>query len=173
MTNSAKSNAEPVALGALRGSYGLKGWVKIQPFQDGFVLLETDHWVQMNREGVLKPLEVEDCKVHGKNLIAKIKGIETPEDAALLKGAVGVYRENFPEPEEGEFYWIDLIGCTVVNTKDEKLGKVQGMDSNGAQDILEVAGEGGKYLIPFVESYILEVSIPEKTIRVDWEKDWT
>lgn len=90
----------------------------------------------------------------------------------MLKGAVGLMRADFPAPAEGEFYWVDLIGCQVINTKDQVLGKVEALDSNGVQDILDVRSSESRFLIPFIDHYVLSVDVTEKMIRVDWELDW-
>lgn len=166
------ANAEPIALGALRGAYGLKGWVRVQPFQDGDALLSCRKWVLMTREGAFRELAVEASKVHGAGIVAKFAGIASPEEADALRGAVGLYRKDFPELEDGEFYWVDLIGCRVINTHEECIGEVSAMDTNGVQDILDVRGEHGRFLIPFIEAYVLGVDMAERTIRVEWEKDW-
>ncbi len=159
-------------LGALRGAYGLKGWVRVQPFQDGRALLQSKNWYLMSREGDVRPLKVEQSKAHGNGLIAKFAEINNPEDADALKGAVGLLREDFPSLNDGEFYWVDLIGCRVVNGKGEELGIVKAMDSNGVQDILDVRNDSRRYLIPFVETYILNTDVDQKILTVDWELDW-
>ncbi len=172
MKNNFEQNAEPIALGALRGAYGLKGWVRIDPFQDGEALLASKKWLHMFRDGTFKELAVQQVKPHGSGIVAKFAGIETPEEASMLKGAVGLMRADFPAPAEGEFYWVDLIGCQVINTKDQVLGKVEALDSNGVQDILDVRSSESRFLIPFIDHYVLSVDVTEKMIRVDWELDW-
>lgn len=80
---------------------------------------------------------------------------------------------------EDEFYWRDLIGCEVVNTKGYKMGKVDQIVETGSNDVLLVkanAKDGfGKTerMIPFVtEQFILEVNLAEKQILVDWDPDF-
>ncbi len=167
------SNAEPIVLGALRGAYGLKGWVRVLPFQDGDALLDSRDWVLVSRTGESRPLVMEQAKFHGNGIIAKIKGIDTPEDASALKGAVGLYREDFPELEDGEYYWVDLMGCLVKNSRDEKIGVVKSVFDAQVHDVLDVKRDDGKSaLIPFVPNYILEVNLEGKEIVVDWSLDW-
>ena len=143
MTNEKNSGAEPIVLGALHGAYGLKGWVRVQPFQGTSALLGSKHWQ------------------------------DTPEDAAALRGAVALYRKDFPEAQENEYYWVDLIGCDVVNKEGQSIGRVKGMIDNGVHDILNVKRADGKeVLIPFVEDYLAEVNVETKKIIVDWDPSW-
>jgi 16S rRNA processing protein RimM len=164
--------AEPILLGALSGSYGVKGWIKVRPFQDGSALLKTHIWLYRSADGELRPLAIEQSKRHGQNIIAKIEGVETPEAAQALKGAVCLKREDFPQTQSGEFYWVDLIGCIVINQQGEEIGRVESMDTNGVQDILVVRGKASEYLIPFVSAYILKVDVAQKSITADWDVSW-
>lgn len=70
-------------------------------------------------------MELEKAKLHGAGIVAKFQGIDTPEDAAALRGAVALYRKDFPEAEENEYYWVDLIGCEVVNKKGRGTAKLR------------------------------------------------
>ena len=54
----------------------------------------------------------------------------------------------------------DLIGLEVVNSLDEKLGKVAGLIETGANDVLRVLGEDGtERLLPFVSAVVLKVEM--------------
>ncbi len=94
--------------------------------------------------------------------------------AEALKGVlVGAPREALPTTDDDEFYWGDLIGLGVVNTADEKLGKVAGLIETGANDVLRVVGEDGtERLLPFVAAVVLAVEKEAGPIRVEWGSDW-
>ena len=86
---------------------------------------------------------------------------------------MALYRKDFPEAEENEYYWVDLIGCEVVNKEGQSIGQVKGMIDNGVHDILNVKRTDGKeVLIPFVEDYLAEVNVEAKKIVVDWDPSW-
>lgn len=173
MKNAKNSDAEPIVLGALHGAYGLKGWVRVQPFQDTAALLSSKNWQHVTTDGVVTPMELEKAKEHGAGIVAKIKGIDTPEDAAALRGAVAMYREDFPATDEDEYYWVDLIGCSVINKEGEAIGTVTGLIDNGVHDILKVKKTNGKeVLIPFVDDYLESVNTQAKEITVDWDLSW-
>lgn len=174
MTNEKNFSAEPILLGVLHGAYGLKGWVRVQPFQDTQALLSSENWLICDREGNVRPIRMEKAKVHGAGLIAKLEGIETPEQAAELRGAVGMYRKDFPQVEEGEFYWVDLIGCEAVNKTGEAIGVVKGLIDNGVHDILDVKKpDGSSVLIPFVDYYFVEADLENRKIVLDWDPSWS
>jgi 16S rRNA processing protein RimM len=81
-----------------------------------------------------------------------------------------------PELPEGEFYWRDLIGMSVVTTNGYDLGQVSDIMETGANDVLVVKanrndGFGKKErLIPYVEDQVIHsVSEKDKQICVDWD----
>lgn len=173
MKNEKNTSAEPILLGALHGAYGLKGWVRVQPFQDTEALMSSENWQHITREGKVTPIRMEQARVHGAGIVAKLAGIDTPEAAADFRGAVGLYREDFPPLEEDEYYWVDLIGSEVINKEGALIGTVKGMIDNGVHDILEVRREDGKaVLIPFIEAYLDHVDPDSHTVTVDWDPSW-
>jgi 16S rRNA processing protein RimM len=166
--------ADLVELGVLRGAYGVKGWVRVAPHDvEAAVLRAVRRW-WLKRGDEVVALEVTGVRRHGAGVVAKWVGCEDPEAAELLRGAiVAVGRSDFPAPGEGEFYWVDLVGARVINRAGVELGKVTGLRNNGAQDLLEVAGDDNThFLVPLVEAYVDGIDPKSGVIRVDWEVDW-
>ena len=164
-----------VELGAVRGAYGVKGWVRLALLgSDGTVLLGTPQW-WLGKSGSTWGVAPTGVRRHGAVLLAKWPGCESKEDAEELKGAwVAVPRSGFPPLGEGEYYWADLPGCRVINRDAEELGRVTGLRENAGGQWLEVSDGVGKgvLLIPLVEQYVEAVDPPARTIRVDWNRDW-
>jgi len=109
-------------------------------------------------------------------VVAKLGGIETREQALELKGAqVSMPRDALPEPGAGHYYLVDLVGLEVLNEQGEGLGTVKQWLTNGAQDVMELAGpgsKGGTRLIPWVSVVVKEVDLIGRRIVVDWGADW-
>ena len=163
-----------VVMGKVVGAQGIQGWVKVQTFTEYLdSLLDYNTWYVGN-EQEWRPLEVLEANVHGgRVLIAKLQGIPDRTAAEKYKGLlIAVPRAELPEKEEGEYYWSDLIGLTVENLQGEVFGTVDSLLETGANDVLVVKGESGEKLIPFIDSVIKQVSLKDKTIRVDWQADY-
>lgn len=162
-----------VVMGKVVAAQGIQGWVKVQTFTEYLdSLLDYDTWYVGN-EQAWRPLQVLEADVHGKVLVAKLEGIADRTAAEKYKGQlVAVPRAELPEQEEGEYYWSDLVGMTVVTLAGETLGTVDTLLETGANDVLVVKGENGETLIPFIASVIQQVSLKDKTIRVDWQADY-
>lgn len=164
--------ADLVELGVLRGAYGVKGWVRVQPHSaPAEVLRMCRRWWLLGKPP--GPIEVTAVRRHGAILVAKLQGCETPEQADSWRGArVGVSRSEFPPADEGEVYWVDLIGARVVNRRGVELGTVSDVLSSGAQELLEVRHGAQVLLVPMVERHVDEVDLGGRIVRVDWEADW-
>ncbi len=195
MTNFPSSAAEPawpddaVEVGRIAGAWGVKGWIKVQPFAaDPQALFSSKRWFLKPPEeprparpgtapypGLLK---VAESREHGDGVIARLHDVADRNGAEALRGArIFVARSSFPTADTDEFYWVDLIGLAVINRDEQALGTVVGLLDTGAHSVLRVLPDGGKgeadeRLIPFVAQYIDEVSLESRRIRVDWGPDY-
>ena len=162
-----------VVMGKIVAAQGILGWVKVQTFTEYLdSLLDYDTWYVGN-EKAWRPLQVLEADVHGKVLVAKLEGIADRTAAEKYKGQlIAVPRAELPEQEEGEYYWSDLVGLSVENLQGVKFGTVDSLLETGANDVLVVKDEAGETLIPFIASVIQQVSLKDKTIRVDWQADY-
>ena len=155
-------------MGRVAASYGVRGWVKVAPDRgsEDSLVRAKEWWISACA------FAVSGARVHGATVIGKLAGIESREQALALKGEpVAVAREALPEPEEGKYYLADLLGLEVLNEQGEALGVVTRTYSNGAQDVIEVAGSRTR-LIPWVAAVVKDVDLPNKRIRVEWGADW-
>ena len=141
----------------------MRGWLRVVVDEPELLADQRTWWLAGTAYAVL------ETKVHSGTLLAKLEGIDNPEQAKSFRGkAVSIPR---PQAGEGRYFWSDLVGLEVVNEQGVVLGVVKQMSSNGAHDVMEVAGERTR-LLPFVPAYIKQVDLPKKRIEVEWEADW-
>ncbi len=194
MTDNAAQALPPdaVEVGRVLGAWGVKGAIKVKPFAaDPQALFSTKRWFLQPPEAVgavARPpgalpaaplpalLRVVQAKEHGDGLVATVQDCADRNAAEALRGArIFVSRASFPTPDEGEFYWVDLIGLDVANRGGIHLGRVVGLLETGPHCVLRVqasagAAEGGaETLIPFVDAYVDQVDMVGRRITVDWE----
>lgn len=162
-----------VAMGYIKGVFGIKGWLKIAAnteYSDS--LLDYPEW-QLVKDGKTVVVTLEEGKVVNGELQVKFEGINDRDLAFSLRGyTIEIPREAFAPTEEGEYYWADLVGMTVVNKDHTVLGKVSNLMETGANDVLVVNGKYGQILIPFVSQYVETVDTGSKTIIADWGLDY-
>lgn len=166
-------DSDLVVMGYVSGAFGVRGWVKIQASTEhADSLFDYPTW-WLGKDGKWKAVRHEEGAVQPKALVAKLEGVDTREQAEAMRGhEIAVPRSEFPEPDEDEFYWTDLIGLQVFNKDEVLLGKVESLLETGANDVLVVNDGSKKRMIPFVSAIVLEVDIKAGRIVVDWGLDY-
>jgi 16S rRNA processing protein RimM len=169
------SGNEIVVLGRLADPYGIRGWLWLYPFgDDPLAWAEMPVW-WISREGEpWRECGLKGLKAHANGLVVLLDGVADRSGAESMKGVlVGAPRDALPVTEMNEFYWTDLIGLDVVNSADERLGKVVGLIETGANAVLRVVGDDKtERLLPFVSAVVLTVEKEAGQIRVEWGSDW-
>jgi 16S rRNA processing protein RimM len=186
---------DAVEVGRILGAWGVKGWIKVQPFSSvPEALFSSRRWFVQPPEAaagrpVPKPpapfpalLKVTQAKEHGEGVVAQVQEVADRSGAEALRGArLFVARSSFPSTGADEFYWVDLIGLAVVNRAGDHLGHVTGLIDTGAHSVLrvlpdEAAGaedaQERERLIPFVAAYVDGVDMAQRRITVDWGLDY-
>lgn len=169
------SEDELVAMGFVRGAFGIRGWVKVHTdteFADG--LFDYPTWWLKQPDGTWKPYTLLEGAVHTKDIAAQLEGIDDRDKAAALRGCtIAVPRSSLPVLAEGEYYWSDLVGLNVVNPEGDVFGKVTELLPNGtANEVLVVHDGTQERLIPYVAAYVLEVDVPNQRMVVAWGLDY-
>ncbi len=161
-----------VVMGRIAAPFGIKGWVKVQPFsEDPGTLLDFESW-RVGRGEQHTHYSVEAAQDHGKALVAKLAGIDDRDAAYALRGQeISVAKSALPPPQDNEYYWSDLIGLRVVNREGVELGTVDSLMESGANDLLVVKG-AREHLIPFIAAFVGQVDLAGGTIEVDWGEDF-
>ena len=175
-----------IVVGKIGAPHGVRGWVKIHSFTEPpDNLFEYSPWylsagkVSATKASSSKPatqwraVDFAEAREQGKGFIARFEGCNDRDAAALLTGQeIAVRREQLPELEEGQYYWIDLEGLEVKTLEGQSLGVLDHMMDTGANDVMVVKGERER-LIPYVMGPIVkEVDIAAGFIRVDWSPDY-
>ncbi len=188
--------ADAVEVGRILDAWGIKGWFKVLPHSASpEALFSSKHWFLLPPERSVKPrrptevatdtsdwtrpllLQVREAKDHSDSVVACSEAIADRNAAESLKGArIFVPRSSFPTPEDGEYYWVDLIGLQVVNREGVVLGQVRDLMATGPQTVLvlqaEEAGKSVERLIPFVSAFVDQVDTAARCITVDWQPDY-
>jgi 16S rRNA processing protein RimM len=180
---------DAIEVGRVVDAWGVKGWIKVQPFaSDPQALFSSRRWfVKPPEDAVLKRLDakasryppllkITQAKEHGDVVVAQAQEVEDRSGAEALRGArIFIGRSSFPTADPDEYYWVDLIGLSVVNRHGEALGTVVGLIDTGPHSVLRIQSADPKTeerLVPFVAAYIDDVSLADKRITVDWGLDY-
>ena len=160
-----------VQIGHVSGVHGIQGWVKIYSLTDPReAIFEYQPWLLGESR---EEIRIAQGKKHGKHLVALLENLNDRDQAEnLVNRPIAVYRDQFPELPDDEFYWTDLLGLTVRLGNGTELGTIEKMLATGAHDVMVVRGERER-LIPFVrEQYVKSVNLDDGIVVVEWDPDF-
>jgi 16S rRNA processing protein RimM len=183
--------ADAIEVGCIAGAWGIKGGFKVQPHaSDPQALFSSRRWFLQApvgpRRALPRLLRITEVREQAAMVVATAQEVADRDAAEALVGArIFVSRSSFPTAGDGEYYWVDLIGLSVVNREGVALGDVTGLIDTGVHSVLRVrrpdapadapadaAAEAGERLIPFVAAYIDTVDLDARRIVVDWGIDY-
>jgi 16S rRNA processing protein RimM len=160
-----------VQIGHISGVHGVTGWVRIHSLTEPreAIFEYQPWWLGESRVEV----RVQLGKKHGKHLIAMLEIVEGRDQAEnLVNRVIAVYRDQFPELPEAEYYWTDLVDLSVQLADGTELGAIERMLATGANDVMVVQGDRER-LIPFVRGqYVKSVNLVDGIVVVDWDPDF-
>ena len=160
---------DTLLIGKIVGVHGMKGYLKVYSFDESTDLFERGRQIQLkSSSGSIKTVTVEDVQSYKNVLRVAFEEIPDRTAAEALTGSeLLLNRSELPEPEEGQWYWCDLIGLAVHGIDGTYLGHVENLFETGSNDVLVVKRGEEELLIPVTESIVCDVDFDEQKISVD------
>jgi 16S rRNA processing protein RimM len=170
-------NSELIVVGKISSAHGIKGWVNVYSYTNPVTnILQYQPWFLASRgaKDAWTPINVIASRPQGKQVVAQFEGCQDRNQAELYRGLeIAINRSQLPKLAHSGYYWIDLIGLTVVTVSGEELGQVDSLIATGANDVLIVKGKGKEHLIPYVQDeFVQEVDLESRRITVDWDPNF-
>ena len=155
-------------LGHIVKKHGLKGELSILldvDYPEDYTELESV-FVEVNKQ--LVPFFIEYLQLNGDRGIIKFEDVDDlPTAERLLKADLYLPAENLPTLEEGQFYYHEVVGYTVVDKSLGELGPIAEVYEFPTQDLLGVTYQSKEVLIPINDDIITNVDHDNKTMQVD------
>jgi 16S rRNA processing protein RimM len=156
-----------ICIAKFGAAHGVRGEIRLWPFtQDP---LAVANYGPLETEDGKRRFEIAAARAAKDHLVARVKGIDTRDDAEKLNGLeLFVAREKLPATEDDEFYHADLIGLAAVTPRDEPLGRIIAMHNFGAGDIIEIATNNGgeTKLLPFTNAVVPTVDLAARRVVI-------
>ena len=155
-------------LGKITKKHGFKGNLILHLETDEPELYQNMESVFIETNGMLVPFFFETIGPHSKNkLLVKFEDL-TPEEAEkLVNRSVWLPLDTLPELEDDAFYYHEIIGYKVIDSRKGEIGLIKNVNDSGMQALFEIDFDGKQILIPVVDDWILEVNKDEKFIRIE------
>jgi len=150
-----------IPVGKIIGPHGIKGLLKVFSYSGNLESLHSARTITLKSpSGATRELGIKSAALHAGKLILGLQGFDEINQVLPLVGnEICLLRSQFPEPDENEYYWCDLIGLEVVTQDGTVLGSIADIIDNGSNDIYVVRNETREYLVPAIASVIGSVDL--------------
>ena len=153
---------DPVTIGTVVGTHGVRGTLRVRPAGTGEHLREG---MSPYVAGARRPIK--GVRVTPKGFLLDLTGVDDRRVAATLRGeALVLDRTELDSPEEDEFYVADLIGLTAVDGAGVPLGEVAETFETPAHEVLVVRTPDGDVLVPFTMEHVPGVDLGSGRVDV-------
>lgn len=146
-----------VSMGVIVRAHGLRGEVRVKPWNDASTLLGTVNRVSLLApDGTSREVKARARKTTDAWLVT-LEGVSERDGADALRGVeIAVPRASLPPIDPDEVYLVDLIGLEVWDG-DSALGIVDGVFEYPSVDCLQVTGADGVRELPMLDAYVVRV----------------
>ncbi|MBE6857408.1 MAG: 16S rRNA processing protein RimM [Ruminococcus sp.] len=149
---------EYLEAGKIVNTHGIRGEVKVMPYCDSPELFcEFDRFFLGKNH---TEIAVERSRVQKNMVIAKLEGINTPEEAETLRNKMLYMHRDDLELDEDTYFIQDLIGVQVKDADtDAVYGEIADVMQTGANDVYVVKGTDREYLVPAIPEVVISTDI--------------
>ena len=111
---------------------------------------------------------VESYRKNGQFDFVKVQGVNSKEEALEFKGYEVQALKDYQIVDKDTYYYVDLVGCKVMDEKGTILGEVSQVEEFPAQLTLRVKRKGQEdFFVPFIKAFIRRVDISKKEIEIN------
>ena len=155
-------------IGQIVGVHGIKGNCKFRSYAESLSVFQSDGVVLVaTSDGRQKPYEINWVKPHAKAALISFKGVDTRDLAEALIGCeLFIEKCRLPDPEDGSYYWFDLIGLEVFDIDQKYLGRLESIIETGSNDVYVVKEGDTEILIPALESVVQNIDLKNGRMQV-------
>ncbi|MFD1431765.1 ribosome maturation factor RimM [Lacticaseibacillus yichunensis] len=156
-------------VGKIVNTHGVRGELKVITITDFPAQRFAKNSVLYVDTKPEQKLTVTGARPQKGTLLVTFAEITDMTAAEALKGCtLSTADESRDALADGEYFYRDLIGLTVIDQAGETLGQVSEILSPGANDVWVIPRPGKTdILLPFIQSVVLTIDLATKTAHVD------
>ena len=160
--------SEYLLIGQVLRPQGIKGLVKVRPDTDDPGRFEDLDAVYIKNGNEYVSVSVDEVSVRDDGVYLRLNGAQTRDEAEKQRNwMLYVDRAHARELAEDETFICDLIGCRVLDTKGNELGKLTDVLQPGGNDVYVFKTPKGEMLLPALKHVIPSVDAEEGIVIVD------
>ncbi len=160
-----KMKKQFLEIGQIVNTHGLKGEVKVMPWCDSPEFLCAFKKLYLKNGDTV---DVTNARVQKNMVILKIKGVNSIEQADVMRNTILYMNRSDIELDEDVFFWQDILNCTVIDADTGKeYGKITDILETGANDVYQITDKDGKnYLIPVIDDVVVSTDIDSEIVTI-------
>ncbi|MFF3100563.1 ribosome maturation factor RimM [Viridibacillus sp. NPDC093762] len=158
-------------VGKIVNTHGIRGEVRVISQTDfpeeRYVVGEQ---IALFKKDSKKPLRltIASARAHKNFILLSFEGYPNINDVEDFRdGILKVSEKQLSELADDEYYYHEIIGCTVFDEEGTEIGQVKEIFETGANDVWTLKGVNGKdQYIPVIDDVIKEIDVDEKKIII-------
>ncbi|MFA9456118.1 ribosome maturation factor RimM [Halalkalibacter sp. AB-rgal2] len=164
-------NGDWFRVGKIVNTHGVKGEVRVissTDFSDERYAVGSKLMIRVQTNEEIS-VTVSHHRIHKQFDLLQFEGYFSINDVEKFKGCtLYVSSEYLTDLDEDEYYYYEIIGCSIMTDEGETIGKVKEIVQTGANDVWIVQrNSGGKdILIPYIDDVVKDISISDKKITI-------
>ena len=156
-----------LVVGLVRGIHGLRGAVRVEILTDDATRFDAGS--VLHPEGSDRRLTVRSAQKDGPGLLVHFAEVTDRNAAETLRDAYLEAEPPADAPDDGAYYWHEVVGTPVLTRSGDSLGSVEDVFRAGEAEVYVVRGPRGEILVPAVASVVVELAPREGRIVIDEE----
>lgn len=155
-----------VSIGKIIKSQGRRGELRLRLYSrpGGFFFSR----IFLKKKEIAQEFQVEALRPYKEDYILKLREVNSLDRALELTGEeIFLTEDELRTLEDGNFYYFQIIGCTVIKKSGEKVGVVRDLWPIRENELLVVRKGNNEMLIPFAKPICLEINLERREILVD------
>jgi 16S rRNA processing protein RimM len=162
LSSTKKVSSEALLLvGKVIKPHGVKGLLSVWSYArtiESFFYSDTVFFKLEHQEPI--KYTVLDVSPHKNAFLMRLKGVESFEDANILRGSdILIDKKLLKKRSEDEYYWFELINMKVYLDSGKYLGDIKEIIPTGSNDVFVVRQDDSEFLIPAIHDVIEKVDL--------------
>ncbi|MBC7238263.1 MAG: 16S rRNA processing protein RimM, partial [Chloroflexi bacterium] len=158
---------EFLAIGQIVGPRGVRGELKVNILTEVPERFYDLRQVYLGEDHVLFAVRGVQLHLEKNQALLRLQGIRDRNAAEAWRGAyIYVHIQDALPLEEGQYYYHQLEGLTVVTEEGEPIGRLVEILPTGANDVYVIDGPRGELLLPAISTVVQRIDLEEGCIVV-------
>ena len=162
-----------IPVGIVVKPHGLRGEVKMKSHSDLAIFANIEDVILRDpKTEKTVTASIEAIRPSGEGFIVLFEGFDSIGIAERIRGyEVIVPKEALPPLKAGEYYFFQLMGCSVYDETGRLVGEVDDIIETGANEVIVIKQKQAdlsitEELIPVIKDYVLDMNLDARKIVV-------